>query len=124
MPNNTATLPPIKQNRPSLSLPTSAYSQPAASDKPHVIQLEGLLGAGVSLLAPLPVTVEYVEDLFVVYDDLFGVYGDGDTEAEAVADYKLSLIDFYQLSVAHAAAREIDRQALAQIQQYLTHEVL
>jgi len=38
---------------------------------------------------------------YIVSDDLFAVYGDGDTLVEALRDYEVSLIDYYEILHIH-----------------------
>jgi hypothetical protein len=61
--------------------------------------LQGKIAEGVVLIQPLLITVELDEDgYFIMSDDLFLVYGEGRTEAEAKEDYAASLIDYFQLA--------------------------
>jgi hypothetical protein len=69
-----------------------------AEDLKHFL-LFGPLVSGLQLSRPLLVTSEQDEDgLYIVADDVFGVYGDGESEQEALEDYKVSLVDFYELA--------------------------
>ena len=49
------------------------------------------------LVQPLPVSLEKDGDLYIMSDDLFLVYGDGNTETTAQEDCVTSLIEYYQL---------------------------
>ena len=62
------------------------------------LPLLGHIAPGWRVIQPLLVTLERDEDgCYIVSDDEFAVYGDGSTRFEAIQDYILSLIDYYQL---------------------------
>lgn len=51
----------------------------------------------------LLITLEQDEDgLYLASDDQFAVYGDGETLAEALKDYIVSLIEYFEILAAHA----------------------
>ncbi len=66
------------------------------------IILFGEIIAGWRILQPFPITIEQSDSLYIVSDEIFDVYGDGDTEYKAVEDYKISLVDYYQLAESGA----------------------
>lgn len=75
---------------------------------------------GLVINSMLPVTIDYSDDLFIVCDEVFGVYGDGDSEAEALEDYLLSLSDYYQLVKNSASRRKEDEKELKRLHDYIT----
>lgn len=48
-----------------------------------------------TLRDPIPVTVDYEEDYYIVSDDRFLRYGTGATLAEAKEDYGYALLEYY-----------------------------
>lgn len=80
--------------------------------------LFGRIAEGWELVQPLPVSSEWDRNLCIMSDDLFSVYGDGDTEAAARQDYITSLIEYYQL--IESRANDVFTRALFQrLQRYL-----
>jgi hypothetical protein len=64
-------------------------------------------------MQPLLVRLEKNEDgSFVVSDEVFVVYGVGDTEREALQDYLVSLVDYYELLAERAIEDDPETQAL------------
>ena len=60
--------------------------------------LAGDMGYGFELVQPLPVDIERDENgAFLASDPLFGVYGHGATEDDAVSDFTVSLVEFYEI---------------------------
>jgi hypothetical protein len=106
------------------SLQISVATEPAAYNKPRslttpYILLHGPIVSGWQIVKPLFVMLEQDEGgSFIVSDDIFVVYGTGDTGNEALDDYIMSLIDYYEL----LAERRDDPPTEAQfhiLQQYL-----
>jgi hypothetical protein len=63
----------------------------------RVLDLVGELAAGWQLVQSLQVILEQDTDgSFLVSDDVFLVYGVGDTAAEALHDYYVSLMEYYE----------------------------
>ena len=56
---------------------------------------------------------------FVVSSDSFLVYGEGDTEEEAIRDFATSLVDLYELLNERASSNALDQAELARLQVYL-----
>ena len=80
--------------------------------------LIGRIAEAWELIQPLPVSLECDGDLYIMSDDLFSVYGDGDTEVSARQDYVASLIEYYQL--IEGRAHDVSTRALFQkLQRYL-----
>lgn len=76
--------------------------------------VENLSCGGFRVVQPIKVTVEPVEDGYLVSDTVTLQYGIGTTKAEAKADYLRTLIDYLEILSEH-------REHLAEdIQQHLT----
>lgn len=68
-----------------------------------------------------PLTLQYEQDTdgsHLVSDNIFLVYGVGDSIAEAMRDYTISLFEYYEI-VATNVTDEATARQLAQVQQYL-----
>jgi len=61
------------------------------------VALIGEICPGWRLIKPLVVTFEADDAWWVVSDDEFAVFGNGETRAEAASDYVSALIEYYQL---------------------------
>jgi hypothetical protein len=85
--------------------------------------LRGRIAPGWMIVQPLPLLLEQDDDgSFLVSDDLFAVYGEGSVAVEALQDYIVSLIDYYQLLTARAAEYDPPAQALLRhLRLYLHH---
>ncbi len=60
--------------------------------------LRGSIAPGWMIVVPLPVRLERDEDGTYIYsDDIFLVYGAGDTSHDALRDYINALIEYYDL---------------------------
>ena len=101
----------------------SPVSKPAASAfSPETPQypLEGEITRGWELSQPLWITVEREEDgYYVLSDDLFLVYGEGETFRAALQDYIVSLIDYYQLVAKGAKRGPLDQALFGRLRRYL-----
>ena len=82
-------------------------------------QLWGYLSSEYEIIIPLTVTLECDDGLFVVCDEVFFVYGDGESAKEAMTDYETSLVEFYQLVKARAGEDIHDQRLLEYLQFYL-----
>lgn len=103
-----ATVPVAQANRYSFH-PVSESSQSAASYAfslpkwshfslpPAQFPLIGEIAPGWVLIQPLPLTLERDDGSCIISDDRFLVYGDGDTPAEALQDYIIALIGYYEI---------------------------
>lgn len=81
--------------------------------------LFGDIAPGWRLTQLLLLTVEEEQGYYIVSDDVFVVYGDGDTLEAAHQDYVASLLDYYRLVEASANTRIEDRPVLLRLQEYL-----
>ncbi|HKV83676.1 MAG TPA: hypothetical protein VJN88_03920 [Ktedonobacterales bacterium] len=81
----------------------------------------GAIAPAWELLRPLPVTISADEDgWYVASDDVFQVYGDGETLANAQHDYVISLIDYYLLVERDALSGDVSAQCeLDRVQAYI-----
>ena len=74
----------------------SSVSSIPLFDRQHV--LFGEISPGWAVARLLMVTLEQDEySDYLASDDVFGVYGEGRTAAEALRDYVVALVDYYQL---------------------------
>lgn len=55
------------------------------------------------LIKPLKLKVQWYDDLCIVSDEIFAIYGEGDTEIGAIQDYKVSLAEYYDIITADNA---------------------
>jgi len=91
--------------------------------KPEVKEtqlLSGEIAPGWKIIEPLLVTIEQDEDgSYVVSEDLFAVYGVGDTPSDALRDYTVSLTDYYDLVSAQAKGDGPTQSLFHRLQQYV-----
>ena len=60
--------------------------------------LSGALMDGWDLILPIQISIEREEDgLYLASDETFFIYGAGETFGDALSDYKISLVEYYQL---------------------------
>ncbi|MCZ7569917.1 MAG: hypothetical protein M5U01_15220 [Ardenticatenaceae bacterium] len=70
----------------------------------QTVLLPGPIAPGWNLVQLLAVALEQDDDgYYIASDDLFVVYGEGETQTDALQDYIVSLIEYYQLLAAEAA---------------------
>jgi predicted RNase H-like HicB family nuclease len=65
--------------------------------------------------APLVVYLECDDGNFIFSDDLFGIYGHGETRTKAFEDYAVALTEYYALLKKHEGADAQSREAFAQL---------
>jgi hypothetical protein len=86
---------------------------------PFTTRILSLPDPNYTLNAPIPVTVDYEEDYYLVSDSLFWRYGVGFTVSEAKANYGRALLEYYkeldELEDCLAPHLALDLQALRQI---------
>jgi hypothetical protein len=94
----------------------SAFSLPLGE-----FLLVGPIVTGWKIAQPLPIILEQDEDgSYLTSDDLFGVYGEGSTPTEAVEDYLVSLIDYYQLLGSRVDDTSFAHAMFARLQRYVS----
>ena len=76
--------------------------------------------AGWQIVQPLTITIEHSDGLYIASDDIFGVYGDTDTEYNALEDYKISLRDYYKLIKIRAQDDKQTQALLRHLQFYIS----
>ena len=82
--------------------------------------LFGVIAPGWSLVKPLFITIEQDDDgCYLASDDLFAVYGVGDTPSDALQDYVKSLTDYYELVAEQAEQDALDQAVFRRVQRYL-----
>ena len=81
--------------------------------------LFGQIINGWECIYPLKLNIEQDDNLFIVSDDIFGVYGDGNNEHIALTDYKISLIDYYQLIEANSISNKYNQNLLKHLKVYI-----
>jgi len=68
----------------------------------------------------LPLTIEQEDDeSYIVSDDIFLVYGDGDTKSAAMKEYQVSLVNYFQIIEKSAETNKFDKALLSQLQSYI-----
>jgi hypothetical protein len=96
--------------------PGGSTSTPAA----YQHYLLGPLADGYRLIKPLLVKIEPGDDGdCLVSDDLFGVYGSGNSESKALADYRLSLVEYFDLVAARAGTNEANRALFSTLESFV-----
>ncbi len=87
------------------------------------ILLIGKITPNYVLRKPLFLSIEYDEnDLIIISEDVFNVYGDGDSQALALDDYITSLIDYYELLSSASEDDNPTRKVFEKIQAYIFHQ--
>jgi hypothetical protein len=82
--------------------------------------LFGRIAPGWNLVQPLFVMIELDDDgSYIASDDLFAVYGVGDTSSDALQDYAVSLIDYYDLIATRAEGDTPTLTILYLLQRYI-----
>lgn len=71
-------------------------------EMPTILMVPGEIQPGFRVEKPLELTSLQDENgLVIISDDRFYVYGEGDSLAEAYNDYKISLIEYYEILEMH-----------------------
>lgn len=82
--------------------------------------LLGKVSPDWKMVQPLPINLEQDEDgTHIVSDDIFLVYGNGNTPIEAMCDYVSSLLEFFQLVKEGAETNLFDQEQLLNLQSYI-----
>jgi len=88
--------------------------------QPKTIALYNREFYGLKTNSILSLNLEISNGLYIVSDNVFCVYGDGDTEEKALDDYLLSLYDFYQMLEESAKRRKEDKAQFSFLQKYIS----
>ena len=90
---------------------------------PTEMILFGRIAAGWEIVKPFPLVIEQTEDgRILVSEDLFLMYGIGDTLDDALRDYETALMEYYDLISWDAADGDPPTQALFQYLQQYVHK--
>lgn len=93
--------------------PITADRQSATKVSGWSFEYQGDLVSGWILEERLTLTVERnIDGLYIVSDDLFFVYGLGETLSDAFQDYKVALVEFYKLTKRLASSNELEKPLL------------
>ena len=88
-------------------------------DRGYVVTLSSLMMPSYMLVRPLTIAVEQDEEgMFLASDSVTTVYGYDDTGTEALADYMLSLVEYYDLLEESDSLTTVS--ALDSLRKYLT----
>ena len=87
--------------------------------KKNIVLLNDVFN-GLQIKSPLVLNIELEDNLFIVSDDVFNVYGDGYTFENARKDYLESLVDYYHLLEKSSQERKEDEYQFEILCQYLT----
>lgn len=93
--------------RPRYSKPARAYT----SSCPRLtfqVTLAGEIFRDYSLVQPLVVSFEQADGKIIASDDVFYMYGEGNTRQDAVRDYLSSLSEYYSLLGSHDDAPSVE----------------
>jgi predicted RNase H-like HicB family nuclease len=97
-----------------------AWVCPPVASSPTTITLSNEILPGWRLSQPLDINIELDTDgSYVASDDVFGVHGDGKSPSLAVDDYKLSLIEYYELLSQRCAESTPTASLFQRLQAYL-----
>lgn len=82
--------------------------------------LIGKISKDFKIVQPLQINIEEEDDnSYIVSDDIFFVYGDGDNKLSALKEYSESLIEFYQIVGESSTTNEFDKQLYNQLRAYI-----
>lgn len=101
-----------------LRVGAASSSGAAFVGQPARVYLFGELVPGWKLENPLPIcVVRDTDGRFVAADDIFDVYGVGESWDAAVNDYKVALVEFFEIT--HDGADAESRRLLEHLKAYL-----
>jgi hypothetical protein len=110
---------PAFPNRREVRSSPPAFSPPPKIQARHVF-LNGPTPDGWIIADPLPVSFEQDDDgTYLVSDDIFLVYGSGDSLGEAIEDYLGSLFELYRLTETGVKNNTADQPLWERLQAYL-----
>jgi len=85
--------------------------------------VRGDIPHGLVIFQPFLVNIEREEDqTYVISDDLFLVYGNGENLPDALNDYILSLSEYYQILEQNANLNPFDKMQFEYLQTYIHPE--
>jgi hypothetical protein len=67
-------------------------------DQPDIIVFGGALNSNYTLRKSIILNVVVEDGRIILCDDIFNMYGMGKTIPEALEDYKITLIEYYELN--------------------------
>jgi hypothetical protein len=85
----------------SASVRWSPSISPSLPFLPIQFQLLGQIAREWTIVQPLLVTIERGDDSYIASDDVFMMYGLGESIAEAVQDYVSVLTEYYEILSSH-----------------------
>jgi predicted RNase H-like HicB family nuclease len=97
----------------------TTFSNPGFS-KSDIYLFDLVIGGQLRISKPLPIGIELSGDLYVAYDRVFGVHGDGDSESDALEDLKISLLDYYQILKQDTQRDDFDKRRFEYLRTYLS----
>lgn len=71
------------------------------------------------LVQPILLNITIEDNAYIVNDDLFFVYGNGDSLTAALRDYEASLVEYYQIIVEHLQRNTANQPLFDRIRQYI-----
>lgn len=84
--------------------------------------LVGEISNNLVIIQPLQVTIEQDEDeSYIVSDEIFLVYGDGNTIEDAIIDYVSSIIEFFEI-LEDSQEDPFDQRQFLNIQKFIKYE--
>jgi len=96
------------------------YHFSAPSFSPIQLTLFGKIAPAWQFRQPLLVTIEQDTDgSFLASEVLFATYGVGQTPRDALMDFVIALLDYYEIVAAHARQDEYSCRLLRRLQEYL-----
>lgn len=105
---------PIQERRQHI-LPVHLFQIPYI--QAHLI---GEISEDLAISQPLQIIIEQDEDnTFIVSDDVFLVYGDGNNRSDAIKDYVTSLVEFYQILESNANLNPFDAAQFSKLQSFI-----
>jgi hypothetical protein len=97
----------------------SDAARASAQSQRRNLTFSGPLVGSWYLEIPLDLAVEIEDRLYVVSDDIFLMYGAGDTLEKALDDYALSLIELVRLTEDSVRTNPHDAPLLAALRRYV-----
>jgi hypothetical protein len=102
---------------------SNAVLPPLFRYPPVHLGLFGDIVEGYNITQVLPINLEKEDDgSYVVSDDIFLVYGSGDSRKEAINDYVSSLIEFYEMVEEDASTNDFDKKLFMHLRSYLAKD--